>query len=289
MIRLIASDMDGTLLGAQLNISETNAQAIHEASRKGVTFMVSTGRGYMEAKPALDEAGIACPMITGNGAQIYDKDGTVLLTIGIPKANAQAIRTILDAHELYYEIATNKGVYSRNQAQRIENVATSLAEKFPHLTFKMALTMAAVHLELLHIQSTDNFETLIDEPDIEILKFIVFSQSGPQKLEPAAAEIRELTDLVITSSSFNNIEINHVHAQKGFAVAYLAKKWGIPLNQVMTIGDNLNDISMLALDCVSFAMANGHEETKKVAKYTTSTNLENGVGEAILRALNENL
>ncbi|EOH90643.1 cof-like hydrolase [Enterococcus asini ATCC 700915] len=96
-------------------------------------------------------------------------------------------------------------------------------------------------------------------------------------------------ELSITSSGANNIEINHRDAQKGIAVAHLAHERNIPLEQIMTIGDNLNDISMIQMAGVSFAMGNAALEVKEYAKYVTDTNIEDGVGKAILRALRENL
>ncbi len=86
MIKLIASDMDGTLFRCKkMSITNDNASAIHEAERLGIEFMVATGRAYTEAKPALEEAGIDCAMITLNGAQVFDKDGHSLFTAGIEK------------------------------------------------------------------------------------------------------------------------------------------------------------------------------------------------------------
>ncbi len=289
MIKLIASDMDGTLFGAKMNISESNVAAIEEANRRGIVFMVATGRGHAEAKPALDEAGIVCSMINVNGAQAFDEKGQVLFTIGIEKENARKVIEILESRGLYFEMATNQGIYSNSQANRLENTAAYLANQLEHLTFKMALAMAAAHIEMLHINYVKNYDTLLDNDQLEVLKFIVFSQEGPKVLKPTAEELENLADVIVTSSHTTNIEINHKSAQKGYAVERIAKQMGIPLSQVMTIGDNLNDISMLKIAGVSFAMGNGEKRVKEVAKYETATNLENGVGEAIMRAINENL
>ena len=87
MIKLIASDMDGTLLNANMQISEENIQAIKYAQSQGVEFMVATGRNRKEALPPLQEAGIDCAMITLNGAQVFDKSGTSLFTVPISKEN----------------------------------------------------------------------------------------------------------------------------------------------------------------------------------------------------------
>ncbi|EOL42327.1 cof-like hydrolase [Enterococcus phoeniculicola] len=289
MIKLIASDMDGTLLDAHMGISKENAEAIRFAESKGIEFMVSTGRNYQEARSALDEVGIDCAMITLNGAQVFDKGGTSLFTVPIVPERTATILDILDAHDIYYEVSTNKGLYSQSQSRRVESFASMIASHLPHLTYKMAIAMAAANLELLHIEYVDSIRELLVDNKLEVLKIICFHMEGPQVLGPVATEIDALGDLAVTSSGQNNIEINHRDAQKGIAVAHVASERGIDLTDVMTIGDNFNDVSMLQVAGVSFAMGNAELEVKEYAKYETDTNLENGVGKAIMRAIEEEL
>ena len=78
MIQIIASDMDGTLLNDKMVISKRNADAIKEAQKNGVHFIVSSGRGYNEIKPLIEAADFNSPMITLNGAEVLDENGKVL-------------------------------------------------------------------------------------------------------------------------------------------------------------------------------------------------------------------
>ena len=289
MVKLIVSDMDGTLLNEKMTISQANADAIREAENQGIPFMVATGRGFTEAKPLLEEAGLSCPIITLNGAQVYDEDGTILKTAGITKDTARKILTIIRDHNLYCEVTTGKGIFSDNKAKRIESVASLLFETNPDTTYKMAVILAAARLEIMNINYIDNYDELIEDETIDILKIIAFSQDGSKTLDPVSVELDEIGDLAITSSFENNIEINHIDAQKGIAVSEMAKKMDIDLDDVMTFGDNLNDLSMLEITGYSFAMENGAQETKNVSKYLTSANNENGVAEGILLALNGRL
>lgn len=289
MIKLIASDMDGTLLSSHLSISEGNKAAVLKAQEQGIEFMVATGRAYPEAKPPLEEAGIRCGMIAGNGAQAFDADGNEIFRIAIDKQTTKTIMNILEEEGLYFELMTTKGVYSDNQPQRLENFATMLAENIPHITYKMAIAMASTHLKMLSINYTDSYEELLKEEDIDILKVITFSDSGPAVLKPIAEKIESVGALHVTSSFPNNIEVNHQDAQKGKAVIRVAQERGIDLADVMTIGDNYNDVSMLEVAGVSFAMGNAEEGVKKIAKYQAETNVNDGVGKAILRAISENL
>lgn len=281
--------MDGTLLTSHLSISELNKDAVLKAQEQGIEFMVATGRAYTEAKPPLEDAGIRCGMITGNGAQAFDADGNEIFTISIDKKIAKKVMAILRENGLYFELMTSKGVYSDSQPQRLENFATLLAENIPHITFKMAIAMASTHLNMLHINYTESYDELIESDDIEVLKVITFSDGGQEVLQPIAREIEKLDDVHVTSSFPNNIEINHKEAQKGVAVKRLAEAKGIDLKEVMTIGDNFNDVSMLEVAGVSFAMGNAEDGVKIVAKYEAETNVNDGVGKAILRAISENL
>lgn len=289
MIKLIASDMDGTLLNSQMSISKENVAAIKQAQSLGIEFMVATGRSYAEAKIPLEEAGISCAMITLNGAEIFDKSNQPVSKIEIEKEVSFHILDILEEQDIYFEVSTNKGIYSESQEKRIENFASHIATTMPHLTYKVAIAMAAAHLSLLEITYIDNIRKLINQNDIKILKIIGFSMQGSSVLLPAKEKINQLPNLSITASASSNIEINHVNAQKGLAVANVAKQLGLSKSEVLTIGDNFNDVSMLQWADVSFAMGNADVEVKKQAAYTTSTNIENGVGEAILRAIRENL
>ncbi|MBO0486860.1 Cof-type HAD-IIB family hydrolase [Vagococcus fluvialis] len=289
MIKMIASDMDGTLLSSHLAISETNKEAVLEAQAQGIEFMVATGRAYSEAKPALDDAGIKCCMITGNGAQIFDENGEAIVTFSIDKKTTKEIMTTLREKNLYFELMTTNGVYAESQPQRVENFATLLANQVPHLTFKMAIAMASTHLNMLPVHYINNYDDLLVDDSVEILKVIAFSDEGPKLLRPIADELEANGPLYVTASFPNNIEINHKDAQKGNAVKLMAEKRGIGLEDVMTIGDNFNDVSMLKVAGVSFAMGNAEEDVKKIAKYEADTNMNHGVGKAILRAISENL
>ena len=289
MIKMIASDMDGTLLSSHLAISETNKEAVLEAQAQGIEFMVATGRAYSEAKPALDDAGIKCSMITGNGAQIFDENGEAIVTFSIDKKTTKEIMTTLREKNLYFELMTTNGVYAESQPQRVENFATLLANQVPHLTFKMAIAMASTHLNMLPVHYINNYDELLVDDSVEILKVIAFSDEGPKLLRPIADELEANGPLYVTASFPNNIEINHKDAQKGNAVKLMAEKRGIGLEDVMTIGDNFNDVSMLKVAGVSFAMGNAEEDVKKIAKYEADKNMNHGVGKAILRAISENL
>lgn len=289
VIQLIVSDMDGTLLNNKLAVSEANVEAIRYAESKGIKFMVATGRGYTEAVPALQEVGIECPLIAVNGGQVYDGTGRLIENIGIDKTRIRRILDFVREKGLYAELVFDNGVYSDDKVKRIETMTTLLQKTNPNTTFKMALILALSRLELLNINYVDDYEEVLQDERHEVLKVLVFSNIGQPELHPVREEFEKDEELVITSSFFNNIEINHVQAQKGIALERMAKKHNIPLDRVMAIGDNFNDVSMLQKAGVSFAMGNAEPGVKEIAKYETVSNTEDGVAMAILRCIDENL
>ena len=285
MVQIIASDMDGTLLNDKMVISKRNAAAVKEAQAQGVHFIVSTGRAYDEVKPLITEAGFNCPMITLNGAFVLDEEGKEISAAPIPDSIAKQIMVKLKRQGLYFEVITAKGVCSDNKAKRIENFAELLASTSPDTPYKLAVTLASARMELMNINYVDNYLDLVDDPKTVIGKIVVFSPEGQKVLGPIKDELAKNKNLVITSSGPGNIEINHVNAQKGVALQAYADSLNIPMDNVMAIGDNNNDLSMIKAVGISYAMGNGSDEIKLAAKYLTLPNTEDGAGRAIEEVL----
>lgn len=288
MIQLIASDMDGTLLNGEMTISKFNADAIKQAQKQGVQFVVSSGRSYYEVKPLLDQVGIKCPMISINGALILDADGNTIDSTPIPQSLAAKIMTVLKKANLYFEVVTKNGVCSDNKSKRIENFAELLTSIHPDTPFKLAVSLASARMELVNIKYVQNYQEILDDPHNPIYKIVAFSQEGQTVLRQYREKFAANPELVVTSSGERNIEINHINAQKGIALQKYADIFNIPLDNVMAIGDNNNDVSMLKVAGVSYAMENGTDEVKHVANHLADTNINDGVGKAILTELNKN-
>jgi len=286
MISIIASDMDGTLLNNEMTVSDFNAQAILKAQQQGVHFIISTGRRYSEAQPLIAAQGITAPLITLNGAEVYDASGKMLDMVPITKTVSRAIFHTLTARGYYFEVVGNDGVYSNNKVKRIEQIAYLLTNLNPDTSFKIAISLASARLELMDINYVDNYDDLLNNPKKHIMKIIAFSQQGPKELEPLSNDLlAKHSSIKITSSAQSNIEINNANAQKGIAVERYANMLHTPMSDVMAIGDNNNDVSMLKLAGTSYAMGNASVEVKQLANHLADTNVNDGVGKAILEVL----
>lgn len=286
MLQLIASDMDGTMLNDHMVISEFNKAAIKHAQELGIHFIVSTGRAYKEVKPLLDEAGISCPLITLNGALVLDEDGKTLSSAPLADQLAQKIILILKKAGLYFEVITPAGVCSDNKAARIENYAELLSSIDATTPFKLAVSLASARLELMDVNYVNDYAELITDPHISIYKIIAFSPQGQKGLQGVREAILKNRSLVITSSGSGNIEVNHSNAQKGLALQIYADQLNIPMDNVMALGDNNNDLSMIQAAGISYAMENATNEIKLAANHLAGKNTEDGAGKAIEEQLN---
>ncbi len=229
MIQIIASDMDGTLLNGEMTISKFNADAIKEAQKKGVHFIVSSGRCWYEVKPLLDKFGIKCPMISINGGLVLDENGKTVVSTPVPPSIARQIMAQLKRAGLYFEVVTKNGVCSDDKSKRIENFAELLASIQPDTPFKLAVSLASARMELVNIQYVKDYNDILEDPHNPIYKIVAFSQDGPKVLDPLRAEFDANPELVVTSSGERNIEINHLNAQKGIALQRYADSLNIPI------------------------------------------------------------
>ncbi|MDZ7834056.1 MAG: Cof-type HAD-IIB family hydrolase [Alkalibacterium sp.] len=287
MIKMIVSDMDGTLLNENMEISPANVSAVKRAQSEGYHFAIATGRDYPLAFPMLEENGIKCPLIAQNGAQYFDETGKNIYNRGLEKSTVRKMLSIFAGHsDIHEELMTNKGIFSDNKEKRFEMVASMIYDMSPDTSYEEALESAKRHLDKLQITFVDNYEEIIKDESAIILKVSVHSKKGHEILDPLKDELHQaVPDLSITASSKRNLEINHQNAQKGIAVSQLAKQLGIKADEVMVLGDNINDLSMMKWAKYSVAMANAEPEVKDVARFETSSNRENGVAEAISRVL----
>ncbi len=287
MIKLIASDMDGTLLNEKMQISAENIKTIKYAQKKGVEFLIATGRSKLESAKLLANAGIKVGYINLNGAMLYNTEGHLVFEQDIPTEKSKEIIKILNESGYYFEIVSADNVYSNSKLERITNVSNLLVDLNQNLDFKHAVPLSSGSEQIMGISFVDNYSNLLNLPNFKVMKFLAFKPDGAT-FDQVSKKLLQLGDLVITSSSNTNIEINHKNAQKGIALMHYAKMKGISTNQVMAIGDNLNDKSMIERAGVSVAMGNAVDEIKALAKHITLKNTEDGVAHAIYEFLGDN-
>lgn len=288
MIRCIASDMDGTLLNSKQEISKKNREAIFFAKNHGVEVVIATGRSYEEAKFILEESDIICPIIAVNGAEIRNKNGEIVRTNGMSGATASTIAKVLNQLGIHFEIYTNKGKYTEDINESINIIVDIYKSANPDKTVGEIRSVVEEKFSTGLTHRLNDYNEIFSNSEYIIYKFVVFSRDR-DLLTRANASLKALKEIKITSSGKNNLEINHIHAQKGIALKDFVEERGISLKETMAIGDNFNDLSMLKMAGHPVAMGNAESEIKEVVATHTSTNDEDGVGKAIYQLLNTQL
>lgn len=282
MIKCIASDMDGTLLNSMEKISEENARAIKAAQESGVDFVIATGRSYKEVRCMLDEADLNCSVLSLNGAVTYDEKGKLISSDPIDVNTVHHVREILDKHRLYYEIYTNKGVYTYSKEQLLAILVDILVSADPLFIAEKA----GQRFESDFMTLIDDYDKLYEVPDMQFYKFLIFSGDN-SLLENIGGKLKQLKQLAVSSSGPGNLEITNSTAQKGIALSRFVSERNISLSDTMAIGDNFNDCSMFERAGKPVAMGNAPAEIKEICGEVTLTNDENGVAHAILKAINK--
>ncbi|MEQ3339218.1 Cof-type HAD-IIB family hydrolase [Clostridium butyricum] len=287
MIKLIASDMDGTLLNSKHEIAKESVEAIRNAEDSGIIFAISTGREYDNVEPFLKKHNIRCQCVLMNGAEYRDEDGNIVEVINIDIEIASKIIEILNKNKVSARIFTDKGVYTSDTKEEALKEMTYRTMSFnPNMTLDEATEEAKKQPYFIQLKYIDNIEEFLNS-GIEIRKFVAF-HSDIELINEMKSEIGKLTGIAVSSSFVDNIEVTHMTAQKGIILAKVAQKMGIDKSEVMVLGDSFNDYSMFEVFEESVAMENAVPEIKKIAKYITDTNDNLGVAKAINRAVDDN-
>lgn len=287
MIKLIASDMDGTLLNDKHEISEENLKAIKDAEKAGIIFAISTGREYENVEPLLKKNNIRCQCVLMNGAEYRDEDGNIVETINIENNAARKIIDMLERENITSRIFTDKGVFTTDtKEQALMEMAYRTKSFNKGLTFEEAFEKAKnepYFLQLQYIKDLDKFF----EDGIEVRKFVAFHKDIGLITE-MKKKLSEIEDIAVSSSFIDNLEVTNIKAQKGIILAKASKEMGFNKDEVLVMGDSFNDYSMFTEFTESVAMGNAIEEVKEIAKYITDTNVNHGVAKAIYRVLDNN-
>ena len=264
-VRMIVTDLDGTLLDRNRKIPEGNARALRRAAANGLEVAFASGRlPGVCSRLALDIGLPECRIMGMNGALIWDRPFGERLaeTTFLPDA-AEAVVRILDAEGCIYNAYTPDGVFTNLR------VDAAGAERF-----RAGYAGANVHVVI-------GDDAGMAELSEQVVKFLVKDTGGPEGFRRAQERIRELPGIYLTSSGRDNFEVMRTGIGKAEAIRFLAGRLGIPLSAVMPFGDYDNDVEMLTACGHAVAMGNGSPSAKAAARYITLENTADGVGYAV--------
>ena len=287
MIKLIASDMDGTLLNSNHKIPQNNIELIKFAQKNGIEFVVATGRAYYEALPSLNDENIKCDVISFNGGIIYDKNGNIINITPMKLKDLYYTIEILKSLEISYQLYTKNTIYTNSIETDITAYIDLIRANGEEPNEQHLRQEARNRLALGHITEVDNIELYLNQENNPAIKVIGIS-NDLEKLKHATELLSGNDNISVTSSGANNVEIMDKKATKGEALKIVADIHDINLKNAIAIGDNLNDQAMLDIVEYSIAMKNGNKKLKKTAKFITGkTNSEGGVADSVMKLLKE--
>ena len=287
MIKLIASDMDGTLLNSDHKIPKENIELIKFAQKNGIQFVVATGRAYYEALPALNDENIKCDVISFNGGIIYDKNGNIINITPMKLKDLYYTIEILKSLDISYQLYTKNTIYTNSIETDITAYIDLIRANGEEPNEQHLRQEARNRLALGYITEVNNIELYLNQENNPAIKVIGIS-NDLEKLKHATELLSGNDNISVTSSGANNVEIMDKKATKGEALKIVADIHDINLKNAIAIGDNLNDQAMLDIVEYSIAMKNGNKELQKTSKFITEkTNSEGGVADSVMKLLKE--
>jgi Cof subfamily protein (haloacid dehalogenase superfamily) len=256
--KLLALDLDDTLLNEKFRISPRNAEALKEAARQGIGVTLATGRMFRSSLPFARELNIGLPLITYHGALIKEStgEGKVLSKWSVPRDLALELLHYGEGEGFHFNIYLDDKLY--------------VGEENEHSRYYQSI--ASIPLE-----TVGNLGSFLEKTGEEPTKLTVIDRLG--RLEGLQKVLLEkyASDLSILQSRPFFLEITHREATKGRALKFLAEREGLSSSQVIAIGDSYNDVDMLQYAGVGVAMGNAPPDVKKAADFVAMTNVEDGV------------
>ena len=255
---MVVTDMDGTLLNSNHEVSDHFFNLFKCLKSKGIIFVAASGRQYNSIIDKLDSIKDDIIVIAENGGFAM-------------KQKTEILATPLDKHHVVEILKT---------LNHIPNIHPVLCGKHKaYLTGKsneFVSKLAEYYTEFEIIDDLTSYES-------EVIKIAIYHfESSEQHIYPYVKQFEN--HLKVKVSGENWLDISNMNAHKGYALEKVMKSYNLKSDEVMVFGDYNNDLEMLALSDYGFAMENAHPNVKKAAKYSTLSNDENGV-EHILNML----
>ncbi|MGP5430806.1 sugar-phosphatase [Enterococcus malodoratus] len=264
-IKLVAIDLDGTLLNDHHEINQPVVDCIKAARKAGIYVVLSTGRPLSGTKAQLDVLGLNNDddyIITYNGALVLNtKTWDIVAEHSLTRENYLEIDHLARLLDVHLHIADKKAMYTANRDISPYTILESYLVNMP-LFYR---TPEEIAENVLAVKMM-----MIDDPDILSEAF-----------KKIPAEYFEKYTIVRSTPFF--LEVLNSNSSKGLALKELSEHLGIQQSEVMAIGDAENDLSMIDFAGTGIAMGNASEAVKAAADYTVATNLEDGVKEAFDR------
>jgi len=273
-IRFLAVDIDGTLLNPQLQISETDLAAMRRAHREGVEIALVTGRRHAFAMPIARQLGFDFWLMSSNGAITRSLDGETFHRDMLPAETCRKVCTELQDFRGNTVLTFDTEAKGAIALEHLDDLNTSI---------RKWLEKNAEFIEFVI-----PIEDALTRDPVQAMFCGTIARMRQAMDAIEASEFRQEITVLRTEYPARDllmIDVLNRDCSKGHAVERWARYRGIPRDQVMAIGDNYNDIEMLAFAGVAFIMENAAPDMRRDGWRVTRSNAENGVAAAIEQVL----
>ena len=285
MYKMVAIDLDGTLLNSYSEISEENKTALRNAMQNGIEVVLASGRILNSVLNFCIEIGDLNYAISGNGSILYDiKNSKVIYDNNMDKEKVMQIIKICDENSIYYSIYTEDGIIAKDLDYNVlvyqnENL-TKNKQKRVNITIVQDICEYINYCNLnkfLKISICDGDKAVFSNIMKKLKKIENIDVLDVAHMSKKSIKVGNETIPV----EYFYTEITNENVNKWEAIKVLMEKMSIEKNEVICIGDNVNDIEMIQNAGFGVAMGNSSPDIKAIAKAVTADNNCNGVAKIL--------
>ena len=285
MYKLIAIDLDGTLLNSYGQILEKNKLALNNAKEKGIQIVLASGRTTDSVKSIANEIGVQNYIICGNGSLIYDlQKEEIIYDKFIEKKKALQIIDICEKNSIYYNIYTENMVIAKTLNNNVLFYYQENANKPDNKKTKINIVQD-IYEYVKNLENQNILKITISDNDVIIFNSIIRKLREVKDID--VLDVEHMSRKIIKTGTeeskleYYYTEITKKNVDKWYAIEFLMENLNINSNEVLTIGDNVNDKLMIENAGCGVAMGNSAPYVKEVSNLVVANNNEDGVAEAI--------
>ena len=287
MYKLIAMDIDGTLLNSYGEVSLKNKEAIELALKKNIEVVLTSGRMPKAILPIANEIKADKYIISGNGAAIYDvQNDKIIYNSYLTKKKVLEIIDICEKNSMFYNVYTNDVILTKSLSYNILFYHNENKRNPEDKKIKINI-VNDLYKYVKEYEKEDFLKVTICDNDEFVFKSIMNKIKNIRNVD--ILEVAHMSKKIIKHGSeeheiaYYYTEITNRNVNKWTALEMLLKKLKIEKEELITIGDNVNDKEMIENAGLGIVTGNASPEMKKIANKIVSSNNENGVAEAIIK------
>ena len=285
MYKLIAIDLDGTLLDSYGQISQKNKEVVQKAVQSGAEVVLTSGRGAKSVENLANEIGANHYMICGNGSMIYDfKEDNLIYENFLSQKKVLHLVQICEENSIYYSIYTRDSIITKNLNYNVLFYHNENANKPDNKKTHIHL-VENIYDYILNRQETDYIKLCICDSDNIIFQSIIKKLKIVKGVD--VLDVGHMSRKILKSGTeefsieYFYTEVSSKNVDKWTAILYLIDKLGISKDDVIAIGDNINDKKMIENAGLGIAIEGSTPEVIEISDYVTGSNNDDGVAKAL--------